>query len=89
MVQVDTGSEAIDLSLARYTFVYSTGWSLGDYEQMLRRMRRPRKGGTREETVFYYHLLMRGTIDVDIANALKDKKEITSATLKRITGYTK
>ena len=89
VVQVDTGSEAIDLSLARYTFVYSTGWSLGDYEQMLRRMRRPRKDGTKEETVFYYHLLMRGTIDVDIANALKDKKEITSATLKRITGYTK
>lgn len=87
VVQTDTGSEAIDLSQATYTFIYSTGWSLSDYEQMLRRMRRPRKDGTKAKTVFYYHLLMRGTIDTDIDKALRDKQSITNDVLRRIVGY--
>lgn len=87
VVQTETGSEAIDLSRARYTFVYSVGWSLSNYEQMLRRMRRPRKDGTKVETVFYYYLVMIGTIDVEITRALRDKKEITTSVLERITGY--
>lgn len=87
VVQVDTGSEAIDLSQATYTFVYSTGWSLSDYEQMLRRMRRPRKDGTKAKTVFYYHLLMANSIDYDISNALRNKQSITNDVLRRIVGY--
>lgn len=87
VVQTETGSESIDLSRSDYTFIYSTGWSLANYEQMLRRMRRPRKDGTKSETVFYYHLIMSGTIDVDINNALRNKQEITQDVLKRITGY--
>lgn len=87
VVQTETGSESIDLSRAKYTFIYSVGWSLANYEQMLRRMRRPRKDGSRAETVFYYHLVMSGTIDMDIHTALRDKKEITNSVLERITGY--
>jgi superfamily II DNA or RNA helicase len=87
VVQTETGSEAIDLSRSRYTFIYSVGWSLANYEQMLRRMRRPRKDGKKADTVFYYHLIMSNTIDVEIARALREKKQITSQTLERITGY--
>lgn len=87
VVQTETGSESIDLSRAKYTFIYSVGWSLANYEQMLRRMRRPRKDGTKADTVFYYHLVMANTIDMDITTALRDKKEINTSVLERITGY--
>lgn len=87
VVQTETGSEAIDLSRAKYTFIYSVGWSLANYEQMLRRMRRPRKDGTKAETVFYYHLIMSNTIDVEISRALRNKQQITNKTLERIVGY--
>jgi len=87
VVQTETGSEAIDLSRAAYTFIYSTGWQLGNYEQMLRRMRRPRKDGTKVQTVYYYHLITSGTIDMDIAKALTDKKKITNEVLSKIIGY--
>lgn len=87
VVQTATGSEGIDLSRACYTIFYSMEFSLGAYEQAIRRTRRPRKDGTKAPTTFYYHLLCSGTIDDIIEKALKDKADIVQSVLEHMKGF--
>lgn len=78
VAQIQAGSEGIDLTRARYCIYFSTGESLGQYEQSLARTHRP--GQTRK--VIYYHILAKGTIDEKIYRALKAKKKIIDYVLE-------
>jgi superfamily II DNA or RNA helicase len=75
-VQIQAGGFGIDLTRARYAFYYSLGFSLGDYEQSLKRVHRP--GQTRATT--FLHLLA-GAVDRRVYQALRDRKDVVSAIL--------
>lgn len=82
LVQIQAGSEGIDLTPARYGIYYSACHSLKDYQQSRKRLHRP---GQRRP-VTYYHLTAAGTIDDDIYAALTTKQDVVQSikdTLKR------
>jgi SNF2 family DNA or RNA helicase len=76
-VQYKSGGVGVDLSRARYTIFYSPTFDMGDYEQSIKRTHRP--GQTR--TTFYIHLTVKGTIDVDISRALREKRRVVDDAL--------
>lgn len=76
-VQIRAGAESEDLSRARYAVYYSSGFSLGTYQQSLKRLHRP---GQRR-SVTYYHLVMRGTIDERKMRYLHERKDLVEAIL--------
>jgi SNF2 family DNA or RNA helicase len=80
-VQMQSGGVGIDCSRAAYAFYYSLGFSLGDYEQSLARLRRP--GQTR--CVRYYHLVCDGTVDAQVYAALRERRHVVEAVLQRLT----
>jgi len=77
--QIRAGGVGIDLTRAHYCVYFSTGYSLGDYEQSLARQDRPGQ----IENVIYYHLLAEKTVDIDVYNSLSKKKEIVEYVLKQ------
>jgi len=79
-VQLQSGGTGIDLTRARYCAYLSKNYSLGDYEQTRRRLHRP--GQVRPVT--YLHYVARGTVDEDIAAALKGKKNIVEFVLEQL-----
>lgn len=79
-VQIKAGGVGIDLTRARYCVYYSLGYSLQDYEQSRARTRRP--GQTR--SVFYYHLVASGTVDVMVYRALRAKRDVVDAVISDI-----
>jgi SNF2 family DNA or RNA helicase len=80
-VQIASGGVGIDLSRAAYAFYYSLGYSLGDYEQSLARLRRP--GQTR--CVRYYHLVAPGTVDEQVYAALRERRSVIEAVLRNLS----
>lgn len=78
VVQMQSGSEGIDLTLARWVVYFSKVHGYGTYEQSLARVRRP---GQVHKTTFT-HLLIRGTIDVMMEEALATKGETLQAILQ-------
>lgn len=70
--QVQSGSEGIDLTRARYCVFFSVGYSLGQYEQALARVHRP--GQSRPVT--YLHLIAEGTVDRHVRRALEARREV-------------
>jgi SNF2 family DNA or RNA helicase len=82
--QIQSGAEGIDLTIARYCFFMSIGYSLGQYRQARRRLWRPGQ----VKKVFYYHILANHTVDVQIAYAIKRKKQIVDSIIEGITGKT-
>jgi SNF2 family DNA or RNA helicase len=80
-VQIQSGGVGIDLTRAAYAFYYSLGYSLGDYEQSLARLRRP--GQTR--CVRYYHLVCTGTVDEQVYAALRERRNVVDAVLQRLS----
>lgn len=78
VVQVQSGAAGIDLTRARYCLYFSLGFSLGDYEQSLARVRRP--GQTRPVT--YIHLLCEHSIDGKVYKALASHQEVVTAILE-------
>lgn len=78
--QIQAGGLGVDLTLARYCVFFSIGYSLGEYEQALARVRRP--GQTRNVT--YIHLIARDTVDVTIYEAIQKKKDAVSAVLDQL-----
>jgi SNF2 family DNA or RNA helicase len=80
-VQMQSGGVGIDCSRAAYAFYYSLGYSLGDYEQSLARLRRP--GQTR--CVRYYHLVCEGTVDEQVYAALRERRDVVDAVLTRLS----
>lgn len=80
-VQIQSGGAGIDLSRAAYCFYYSLGFSLGEYEQSLARLRRP--GQTR--CVRYYHLVTEGTVDEQVYGALRERRNVVDAVLTKLS----
>lgn len=80
-VQMQSGGVGIDCSRAAYAFYYSLGYSLGDYEQSLARLRRP--GQTR--CVRYYHLVCEGTVDEQVYAALRERRNVVDAVLSKLS----
>lgn len=81
-VQIKSGREGVDLTRARYTIEYSLGFSLGDYEQFLKRTDRP--GQTREG--MHIHLLANNTVDFKVMKALEQRREVVSSVLNQYKG---
>lgn len=76
-VQIQSGGVGIDLTRAAYCVYYSIGFSLGDYEQSLARLKRP--GQTR--SVRYYHLVARDTADETVYGALHKRANLVNEVL--------
>lgn len=72
VVQIDSGSEGIDLTRASINFLYSIGYKLTTYEQMLARTHRP--GQSRSVT--YVHYIAEQTIDQDVYAALSARRNV-------------
>ncbi len=83
-VQIQSGGAGIDLSRAAYCVYYSLGFSLGEYEQSLARLRRP--GQTR--CVRYYHLVTQGTVDEQVYAALSERRNVVDAVLQKLSPRT-
>lgn len=80
-VQIASGGVGIDLTRAAFAFYYSMGFSLGDYEQSLARLRRP--GQTR--CVRYYHLVAPSTVDEQVYAALRERRNVIDAVLTQLS----
>lgn len=80
VVQIQSGNAGIDLTRACYCAFFSTGHSLGDYEQALARV--DRQGQTRPIT--YYHIIAEGTVDATINQALHFKREVVEHVLNDV-----
>jgi SNF2 family DNA or RNA helicase len=78
-VQIKSGREGVDFTRARYSIYYSLGFSLGDYEQSIKRLDRP--GQLRQG--MYIHLLAEDTIDFKVMEALEKKQEVVESVLKQ------
>lgn len=78
--QIQAGSLGLNLTRARYCGYYSLGFSLGEYNQSLKRTHRP--GQTRP--VVYYHWLVDRSVDVQIMRALEKREDIIESILKHI-----
>ncbi len=75
--QIASGGVGIDLTRARYCVYYSTSYSLADYDQSKARTDRP--GQTRR--VQYVYLRAPSTVDDDVINALRERKDVVNAVL--------
>ncbi len=82
LVQIAAGGEGIDLTASRYCIFCSIGYSLGQYLQAKARLWRP--GQTKK--VFYFHVLVKATVDIQIFRALKSKKNIVDSIMEGISG---
>ena len=87
-VQIQAGGVGVDLTSCgdkpcRYVAYMSVGFSLGDYQQSLARVRRP---GQRAECVRYYHIVARGTVDEVVYRALRKKENVVESVLSQLTG---
>jgi hypothetical protein len=80
-VQIQSGGTGVDFTKSAFGVYYSVGHSLGDYLQSRKRLQRP--GQTRP--VRFRHLVMQGTIDEDVYEALADRQSVTD----RIAGKVK
>lgn len=76
-VQIQAGGVGIDLTRARYCVYYSIGFNMGEYLQSLARVHRP--GQNRPVT--YVHLIMRGTVDQQVYNALESRASLIDAVM--------
>lgn len=82
-VQIQAGGVGVDLTRCgerpcRYVAYMSVGFSLGDYEQSLARVRRP---GQTSSFVRYYHFIAKDSIDEAIYGALKKKQNVVETVL--------
>ena len=80
-VQIQSGGVGIDLTKARIAIYYSIGFSLGDYEQSLARCHR----AGQEKSVIFYHLVVTGTIDEKVYQALSDRRDIVESVMESIS----
>jgi hypothetical protein len=79
-VQIRAGAEGLNLKRASIAIFYSLNWSLGTYEQALGRIY---DAGTARH-VTYYHLVIRGTVDNDLYEALQNKGDVVQSVVKKL-----
>jgi superfamily II DNA or RNA helicase len=78
-INVKSGEGIDTLKKARYGIFYSVGYSNGEFEQCVGRLRRP---GMRD-FCYFYHLVARNTVDIAVYKALKAKQSIRD----QVIGY--
>lgn len=78
-VQIQAGGTGVDLTRSCIGIWYSVGHSLGDYDQA--RFRQDRPGQKRP--VRFFHLIVPGTVDEDIYEALSERRSVVAVVLKR------
>lgn len=82
VAQMQSGSEGIDLTRARYCVFWSLGYSLGRYDQALARIHRPGQ----DRPVTYVHLIAEGTVDRIVRRALDARRAVVEAVLDAVRG---
>jgi SNF2 family DNA or RNA helicase len=80
-VQMQSGGVGIDCTRAAYAVYYSLGFSLGDYEQSLARLRRPGQ----ERCCRYYHLVAPGTVDEQVYDALRERRDVVGSVMDSLS----
>jgi SNF2 family DNA or RNA helicase len=76
-VQIQSGSEGIDLTRAAYGVFFSLGFSLAQYVQARARLVRPTGDASRApRPVSFYHLIATGTIDRIVYRALASRRDV-------------
>lgn len=78
-VQIQAGGVGISLVRARYMVLYSVGYSLSDFDQVLARVHRPGQ----HHPVTYVHLTIRGTVDESIRKALEERRDLVEEAMRR------
>ena len=73
IAQIQTGGVGLNLQVADTVIFYSVNFSYGDYDQAKARIHRI---GQKSNSVNYIHLLIEGTIDEKVIEALNDKKDV-------------
>lgn len=76
-VNIRSGGEGVDFSRSHYCVLYSVGFSLGDYEQALKRTHRPGQ----KHRVEYLHLVAPNTVDEQVYAALREHKDVVEYVL--------
>jgi SNF2 family DNA or RNA helicase len=76
-VQIQAGGVGIDLTRAHYVANYSVGFSLGDFEQWLKRTHRPGQ----DHRVVYQNFVIENTVDVTVLRALAERKNVVDAVI--------
>ena len=89
-VQIQAGGLGVDLTrcggrACRYVAYMSVGFSLGDFEQSLARVRRP---GQTSSFVRYYHVVCAGTIDEAVYGSLRKKANVVESVLGQLSRET-
>lgn len=79
-VQIQAGGVGIDLTRSHYGIYYSVGYSLGDYEQSIKRLHRPGQ----KNHVMFYHLVVGGSIDEIVYSSLEGKKNLIEEVLRSV-----
>ena len=82
IANMSAGSTALNLHKARIGIYYSTGFSASDYEQSLWRIRRPESD--LNQNIVYYHLMIDGSVDVEIRSAIESKGATAEKLLKEL-----
>lgn len=80
IVQMQSGSEGLDLTLASYAVYYELPYSLGVYEQSKARL----QGSNQTVPVSYFYLLSRTTLEPVVYQSLLKKQDITLTLLNEI-----
>lgn len=76
-VQIQSGGTGVDLTHSHIVIWYSMGYSLSDYDQARKRLHRP--GQTKP--VLSIHLLAEGTADMDVYQALDQRRSVIAGVL--------
>lgn len=79
-VQLQAGGTGVDFTRSAFGIYYSVGHSLSDYLQTRKRLQRP--GQTR--SVRFRHLVLEGTIDVEVYAALAARESVTQRIINRV-----
>lgn len=81
VINIQSGGTGVDglQDRARYCVYYSMGFSLGDYEQSRKRLHRPGQ----KRTVFYYHLVAKGTVDERVYKSLDSRRNVVDYVLEQ------
>jgi SNF2 family DNA or RNA helicase len=71
-VQIQAGSEGVDLTKAHHAIYYSIPHSLAQYRQSMARLYRPGQ----EHQVSFYHLVAEDTVEENMYSSLERKEDI-------------
>lgn len=81
-IQIQAGGTGVDFTASKFGIYYSVGHSLGDYLQSRKRLHRPGQ----INRVRLRHLVMEGTIDEDVYEALAERKSVTDRISEKVRG---